>query len=415
MDWLMARLQISQTPKPVVNLWFSSDIKPPSANYNFQGENKKLDYINSSVLSLAKHMQNYCNIKIKNIDNNVVQSGPLILNIAPIVCMDADQLKTAIINLKSDFYNLCAERNIQIVLFLFRETILTETAGEIADLIQSHIVNTEYIPKYLRIVHCAYQLPIELIQHKEFIVGVDTFSRILADASKHSDPVLSIDTTQSKTYKFSLLTGALRDRYNRCLFLAKADKLNLLGDFFYSMVLPNYDKDIQSIRDSFADSEYRDIIYEACDRLFYNKMYDVSGDVLLGKTIYDDLIEYKIPPQVLDSYVHVVLETSFTSAFITEKIYKPLMVGLPFVWHGQKDILPYLESQGFRKYAGIDYSFDGHPDPDVRLDLLLQEIQRLKTVDLKQLVEDNKEVSAYNIEQFWEISKNFEDLWSQLK
>lgn len=411
----MARLQISPTPKPVVNLWFSDNLEPVTESYDFQGTLYKTNYISILQGLFINHIQHFCQLKIKSLERDSVYSGPLIFNTAPIVCVDLDQLKVCLQNLKKDFYDLCVSKNIQFTIFLFRETIVEELSEELCHLIQTNVVNAGYDPKHFKIVYAGHDILTTLLPVRDYLGPVDVFSRILADIHT-SKNIKKQQPSQPRTYKFSLLAGSLHGRYNRCLFFAKANYQNILtADFFYTMFLPKEQENRDVIRKMFHRTEYESIVDSVCDTIFKNKVYDGSGNMLVDKSIYDDQIEFDIPPQVLDSHIHIVLETSFNSPFITEKMYKPLMLGLPFIWHGQKDILQYLEAQGFKRYRGIDYRFDQHPNFDTRLDLLLQEIQRLNTIDLAALVEDNKDISEHNIEQFWEISKNFDDLWGQLK
>jgi hypothetical protein len=91
------------------------------------------------------------------------------------------------------------------------------------------------------------------------------------------------------------------------------------------------------------------------------------------------------------------------------------MSGLIFLWHGSQNILPYLESIGFKRYTYIDYSFDAHPDPDVRLNMLIKEIQRLGKKDLATLNKLNQHIVEHNQKVFWKLAGNIDDLWTQLK
>jgi len=85
------------------------------------------------------------------------------------------------------------------------------------------------------------------------------------------------------------------------------------------------------------------------------------------------------------------------------------------VWHGHQDILPYLESLGFKRYSHIDYSFDSDPNPARRLELLVKEVQRLNKMDLKMLAYTNRKISKHNQQVFKSICKDYNDLWDQLK
>jgi hypothetical protein len=226
----------------------------------------------------------------------------------------------------------------------------------------------------------------------------------------------NIKLSKNRTYNFSLLTGALYNRWPRVLFLAKCYNLNLLKDkFFYSICMLNRNRDLDYIKRLALDFEYGGFVLKDRETLFQHKTYDKNGDLMLGENMYDTMDEYFIPPQVLDSYIHIVLETSPIAPSLTEKMFKPIIAGLPFVWHGCQNILPYLESLGFKRYSYIDYSFDSDPNPNQRLNLLVKEIQRLNKMDLKMLTYMNRKTSKHNQKVFESISKDYNDLWDQLK
>ena len=402
---------------PIVNLWFKESwlINNSSVVYDFQGEVIPQSYFNLLQTLLISQLKNFCTINIKTLGKNPVDNSTI--NICPIVCPDLLSLKYHIENLDYDLYNTCVENNIVYFLGLMREHLETKKVGvdSIQQLIQNNIIDKGCSPKYLKIYHLGYGIPSELAAYQDYIVSVDSCNRLLANATStkimHNLPL-------ERSYNFSTLTGSLRDRHYRCIFLARCKDLDILNDnFFYTMVMNNRADDLQSIKDHFSDNYnlYGSIVSKYCDTLFYNKTYDKDGNLLVNKTVYNDNIEFDVPKQVLDSYVHVVLETQFNSPSITEKIYKPLMVGLPFIWHGPQNVLPYLTSLGYKKYKHIDYSFDAHPDPTVRMDLLIQEVQRLGKKDLRSLVKLNQDISEHNRKHFWNTVNNYNDLWNQLK
>ena len=203
----------------------------------------------------------------------------------------------------------------------------------------------------------------------------------------------------------------------RVFFLSKCHHLNLLDDkFFYSVCTLDKKRDLNYIK-NLADEflEFKPYI-EAAEDVFQHRTYDIDGKLMTGlENIYNTPNEFFTPPQVLDSYVHIVLETVHWSPTLTEKIFKPIVAGLPFIWHGCQDILPYLESLGFKKYSNIDYSFDSHPNPTERLNLLIKEIQRLNKIDLKMLAYTNRKISKHNQQVFKSICKDYGELWEKLK
>jgi hypothetical protein len=113
---------------------------------------------------------------------------------------------------------------------------------------------------------------------------------------------------------------------------------------------------------------------------------------------------------MLDSYVNIVLETRPFSPSLTEKIYKPIVSGVPFIWHGSLNILQFLESEGYKPYPFIDYSFDRHPSRNRRREMLIEEMQRLKKLNLKEEVKKCKDIARHNILNFYKVTNNFDNL-----
>jgi hypothetical protein len=261
--------------------------------------------------------------------------------------------------------------------------------------------------------------------YTDYLVPIDTMRRTLkfmVDGTIN-DPD-NIKLSKNRTHNFSLLTGTLYNRWHRVVFLANCHDLNLLDNkFFYTIYMPNRDRDLFYIRNANGVNYIRDIDGDPklfnkvkdSEMIFQHRIYDKNGAPMIDTDMYKTMDEYFIPPQVLDSYVHIVLETVSYAPSVTEKLFKPIVAGLPFIWHGCQNILPYLESLGFKRYDGIDYSYDSDPDPSRRMDLLIKEVKRLSTIDLKQLALSNNDISKHNQQVFKSICKDYKDLWKHLK
>lgn len=416
----MVNQRMLLNPKPVIDLWFKEDfnedfsINKSPIVYDFQGTSVEMSYFTTVYTFFVSQFDKFSEIKFNVFDKQTVDSSSI--NICPVICPDLISLEHAIENIDYSLYDKCVENDVIYFFGLMREHLESKTVNvnSISKLIRERIIDKGCSPKHLKIYHVGYGIPKELEDYKDYIISIDSFGRILANTTR-TKVVAALPLDRS--YNFSMLTGSLRNRYYRCIFLARCNELGILDDnFFYSMVMNNYSSDLDSIKKLFTDPDkpYRLTVLQSCDDLFYNKTYDKDGVLLTKKTIYDDNIEYDIPNQILDSYINIVLETQFNSPCITEKIYKPIMAGLLFLWHGPQNVLPYLMSLGYKKYTDIDYTFDTHPDPTVRMDLLIQEIQRLSKKDLRALVEANQEAIQYNRNFFWKNADTFNDLWEQL-
>ena len=123
--------------------------------------------------------------------------------------------------------------------------------------------------------------------------------------------------------------------------------------------------------------------------------------------------------QCAESLLYLVTETVATGRrhHITEKTFKPIAMGMPFVIVGTKHSLKYLRSYGFRTFEGIwDESYDQAED-DVRIKRiasLLRSLDELPPAAKQDLFEQAQEVIEHNWNHFY--GGGFEAiLWQELK
>jgi hypothetical protein len=106
------------------------------------------------------------------------------------------------------------------------------------------------------------------------------------------------------------------------------------------------------------------------------------------------------------TFISVVTETLVDNGtlFFSEKIWKPIMVGHPFMVYGNKDSLKYLKSLGFKTFdKWIDESYDNEHDRDKRCEMIVNELEKfnLKSLDeLKKIREEMFEVCSFNYNHF---------------
>jgi hypothetical protein len=104
---------------------------------------------------------------------------------------------------------------------------------------------------------------------------------------------------------------------------------------------------------------------------------------------------------------HVVTETVFyhDRLHLTEKIFKPIVARRPFILAGAQGNLAYLKSYGFKTFgAWIDESYDEILDPDLRLDAVTKELEKLCSLTMTQLKvmhEEMKEILEFNFQHFY--------------
>jgi len=120
-----------------------------------------------------------------------------------------------------------------------------------------------------------------------------------------------------------------------------------------------------------------------------------------------------------ESLLYLVTETVATGRrwHLTEKTFKPIALGMPFVIVGTKGSLGYLRSYGFRTFGDIwDESYDD-ADDDVRIEKiakLLKDLDDLSADQKQQIFESAHNVIQHNWNHFY--NGGFESvLWAELQ
>jgi hypothetical protein len=123
--------------------------------------------------------------------------------------------------------------------------------------------------------------------------------------------------------------------------------------------------------------------------------------------------------EAAESLLYLVTETVATGRrhHLTEKTFKPIALGMPFIIVGTKGSLEYLRSYGFRTFEGIwDESYDQAED-DVRIERiasLLRSLDELPAAAKQDLFDAAQEVIEHNWNHFY--GGRFESvLWTELK
>ncbi len=124
--------------------------------------------------------------------------------------------------------------------------------------------------------------------------------------------------------------------------------------------------------------------------------------------------------QSADSLLYLVTETVAEGRrwHLTEKTFKPIALGMPFVLVATQGSLKYLRSYGFRTFEGIwDESYDDEPDDVKRIERiasLLKSLDELSTAGKQDLFEMALPVIQHNWNHFY--NGGFESiLWQELQ
>ena len=113
-----------------------------------------------------------------------------------------------------------------------------------------------------------------------------------------------------------------------------------------------------------------------------------------------------VPEHFENSYCHLVLETFFDAdgsggAFLTEKTFKPIRHGQPFVIFGTPHSLTTLRRLGYRTYDQyIDNSYDNVVDNTERFIKLISTVNKLSQQDLHAWYQRLAKDAEYNQELF---------------
>jgi len=120
-----------------------------------------------------------------------------------------------------------------------------------------------------------------------------------------------------------------------------------------------------------------------------------------------------------DSLLYLVSETVATKRrhHLTEKIFKPICLRMPFVLHSTHGSLKYLRSYGFKTFGDLwDESYDDEPDDAVRIRRiaeLLTELDHLSTDEKQKLFDSAQAVCEHNYRHFYQ--GGFQQvLWKEL-
>ena len=120
-----------------------------------------------------------------------------------------------------------------------------------------------------------------------------------------------------------------------------------------------------------------------------------------------------------ESLLYLVTETVATGRrhHLTEKTFKPIAMGMPFIIVGTQGSLRYLRSYGFKTFGDLwDESYDDEPDDAKRIEKIAQVLELLESLeDHRQAIFDSAwDIIQHNWNHFY--GGGFEAiLWQELK
>ena len=238
-----------------------------------------------------------------------------------------------------------------------------------------------------------------------------------------------------KTKKFSIILGTL-NKNHRVWWCTKLIHDNLINDpdiLFSKVAVPNPKQpgDTRSPEKPvnwWYNSVFKDDEYHLLETLKKNKDYMfehtfIEKDMNLDK-LYHRGAEWVFPNEVKSTLINILFETrphDWAYGSLTEKMWKPIIEGMPFIWVAFENTKPYLESKGYKFYSFIDYTFDSISCRDrLRSKAAYEEFKRLNAFsfdELKAMVDNEKHIAEHNKKVFYNTDyyKRFMDVFSAVK
>ena len=239
------------------------------------------------------------------------------------------------------------------------------------------------------------------LQYDSFLPKILDYEENLGEI----DHALAIFSKTHKPYKFLFLNG--RMRANRKYLLEYLRLSDMLDHGLWTSLdqAPGPSRNIklghngQDLMSVVRPVQYLDQYYEVPryrERLIANAQnHFVKYDLFGGE--WGDI--YLYAPPYVDSYFSIVTETVFLypHSFRTEKIWKPIAMGHPWICAANAGYYRDLRNLGFRTFDGIiDESFDSIENNQQRIERIAQIIQDLCRSDLVSFLNASEPVCKYN-------------------
>jgi hypothetical protein len=144
---------------------------------------------------------------------------------------------------------------------------------------------------------------------------------------------------------------------------------------------------------------------------FINPAFELSDPALISQIPNNEFssaasADYD-PDDFVNSEISLILETEFDSSRIhlTEKTFRPIACGHPFMLAAGPGALAYIRSYGFKTFAPwIDESYDQETDSALRLERIIKsmkQIQQLHGQELDNFCKEIKQIAEFNKKHFF--------------
>jgi len=226
------------------------------------------------------------------------------------------------------------------------------------------------------------------LQYDKFLPEILDYEENL-QAQAQADQIY---TKQQKPYKFLFLNGRQR-RHRR-------DLIDKLRDILDSSLWTNLDAGpglSRTLPPEYEVPRYQDTSNPVSDHRY------VKFD--LFKNEWGEI--YLYPKPYIDTYFSLITETVFEIpySFRTEKIWKPIVMGHPWIAVANRGFYRDMHNLGFQTFAHvIDESFDLIDNNQDRLDRIAEVVRDLCQQDLAAFLKECYNVSKYNQQHHREMA-----------
>ena len=229
------------------------------------------------------------------------------------------------------------------------------------------------------------QLDIPHLYYENFLPKILDYTENILAIKQYQD-----QWSEHRPYKFLCLNGRGR-RHRRQL-------LDSLADVLDQALWTNLDSASGPIK--LLNAQYEFDFYKQ------NTTMSLSGYAKPALFNNDWGEIYLNPRPYLDTYFSLVTETVFDYpySFRTEKIWKPIAIGHPFIVVANSGYYRDLHNLGFRTFGHvIDESFDKIENNQDRLNSIITVVRDLCQQDLSGFITETQEVCKYNQQHLSEL------------